>query len=326
MSRILLIPLFLIPLLSSAATIEFSGLVQQEFVGWGSDASGTSGKALSDGGLYRKDHNLGGASFVSLSASESISAATRALGHISYNLLTGDGRENSEREIWLGIDNSKSLWRFGSIVSPYQRSTIDWDPMNSTFMQARGNGATSIHHYGTIENSIDYSSQWYGTDIDVLYAIDSRDDNSDGNADRNDTTSLALTKKWADWELSLGHIDDGMYDRGGATKLAVRYQGDSWSSSYQYERLTLTGLTAMNNYWNLAILTERSEYVIGIGRGTELQGSTELLSTRAYYVALGMKHAFSQQLLMHLGYRLTVEDTPNDQKESAFGIGMRFSF
>ncbi len=317
---------FLVPLLllssSVLAEVHPVGQLQQELTSWGTNGNGTSGKNIGDGGAYGADHNSNGASWIGLSASETLTHNYQGIAHVSYELDVDEINNISGREAWLGIANPQSVWRFGTFISPYRRSTSEWDPYLGTFMQARGNGAMSANHATNIHNAIDYSSNWYGLDIDFLYAFDEEDRNNDGEADKDYSSSISIGWDRTNWELAASYQDDTGPGNGIASKLAGRYQGQEWSFVLQHEQTHLNGFDSQYSYINSSYHDKRTEYSFGIGTSRHQNLATPALD----YINLGMKHGLTEDAMVHLGYRLTKEQRPNVLKESVWGAGLRYRF
>jgi hypothetical protein len=317
--RLLVSILFVIPLIANAE-VHPVGEIQQELVSWSGNASNPSGKAISDGGIYSLLHNSNGASWIGLSASENLTHQFQAIAHVSYSIIPDELNNLMGREGWIGFASNLSEWRLGTLFSPYRRSTSEWDPFLGTFMQARGNGAISGLHTTSLKNAIDYRSNWYDIDIDFLYSLDDKDRDGDTSGDRQDSSSLAL--QWdAERHSFIGsYQDDTVNGNGVGSKLGWRFVGSHWRIVMQHERTRINGDNTQYSYFSSSYTESRSEYAFAFGS----QRDNNPANLDLDYLNFGMKYNMSEKAVIHIGYRYSREQAPNDRKETAWGLGLRY--
>lgn len=309
--------------LCTTAEVHPVGQLQQELTNWSSNGSGSRGKQLGDGGAYGVDHNSNGASWIGLAASQTLSRRYQGIAHASFDIDVDELNNLSGREAWLGLTSSQSQWRFGTVHSPYRRATAEWDPFLGTFMQARGNGAISDQHSNHIDNAIDYRSNWYGIKVDLLYGLDEADRDLNGSTDDSNSSAIALGWQTGNWDLNASYQDHTPeLTTTMASKLAARYQGESWSFVMQHERTLNSGDRAQYSYLNTSYRDTLTEYAFALGSRRDDNPANLDLD----YISIGMKHALTDSAMVHLGYRFTKERAPDRLKESAWGLGLRYRF
>lgn len=320
-----------LPLLAETS---LSGQLQQEWVDWKSNQSGLSGWQLSDGGTYQdgasdqsQSHLNGGASYVAIHHLQPLKAHYQGIGYASFDIDWTGGDPLRQRELYLGVQSERTLFRVGQLSSPYKDSTFDWDPMAATFMQARGNGGFSLHHVGYFQGAVRYDSTWWGAKIGAMFAPDRRDANQNQTVDDKNSLAFSLTYPISDLTLVTAYEKDEVENLSTAVKLAAQYRIEKSTFTLQYEQLdhlataTTPAAESWNGYLNYTYAKESWLFLFGAGREV-----SEIAPALNYY-AIGLKAPLSPNFILDTGYRLTQSNRkPGDYNESAVGVGMRVLF
>ncbi len=240
--------------------------------------------------------------------------------------LDVDGKKDSDRHTYVGLASQ----RFGQVTvgrleTPYKTDTVGWDPLNATFLQARGNqgrSATAFGHNSFLNRSIRYDHAVNGIQVAAFVGIDDSSDPGTGDTRGNHTYSVSISAPVGPVRLLLSHIDGSEY-RGGpddrdGTKLGVRYSEGPWTLAGTYEFrgegaedgdfLFLTGSYRMGKW----------THSINFG---QFKDDRDGRDNDGDYFAIGTRYSFRRGVALHGGFRRTEQDVTGT--ENMFGIGLR---
>jgi len=237
-----------------------------------------------------------------------------------------DGMKDDDRDIWVGLA-SKTYGQVivGRLETPYKRAAIGWDPMNATFLQARGNqgrSATAFGHNSFLNRAVNYSHTFGKVQVNAFVAIDDSSDPGTGETRGNHTYAFSVLAPVGPVELMLSHIDASEY-RGGpddrkGTKFGLRYSEGPFTVAGHYE---IRGEGAEDGDFLFLTTSYRAgkiQYNLNYG---QFKDDRDTRNNDGEYFAIGARYTFRQGVALHGGFRRTDQDVTGT--ENMFGIGLR---
>lgn len=334
------------------AETTITGQLQLELANWDSGSAGMSEWQITDGGTHNDlvrefdaagnetretSHNQGSASFIGIMHRQHLNPEYTGTAYVTFDIDWQGKDKLTEREFYIGLHDGKTNWRAGRMSSPYKESTLSWDPFAATFMQARGNGSYSTHNLGYYNEAIRYDSTWWGIGVGAMLALDKRDRDNDGKVNGKDSYSVVLSKSWRYADLVLGYLDDKQkgpdnllplltatpHGLGSAVKAATKFHVDGHSFIFQYEKLDSDPSgEGWHSHIGYDFSNDKFTVAFALGRGLS---DTDTI-TRRDYGTIGLKYAFSKNMLTHIGYRSTRTPDNKGFSESVYGGGLRILF
>jgi len=341
----------------ASADVSLTANLQAEVFNLSGNGARANGK-----GWYMADSmtngnlNAGNWSAINLRASHDLGNGLNAFGHVSMNIDPSNVHNKATRESLVGLGGDWGKMQLGRMASPY--TTAGKDPLNATFMQARGNGGR-IGGFGGFGNGdyVDSAIQYHGkfgpVSLVAGVALDSSSKTVTGDAETNAEHSygvrvnvdLDVVEVW----VAHNQVDDYNNDTGDAgfvsddttlTKVGVQWKGGPFGVVAEYETVKDESTTGgVKSYGGNAgdFLWAAGTYRMGantfmLGLG---QFDADNNNRDQTYMAAGVRHAFSRQVSAHAGVRQTKRETggtapgdvgTGDRKETAVGAGMRVTF
>ena len=320
--------------MAAVAELKISGQLQTQVVQQSGNAGPNKGLYMTDGG-HATGMNGGSWGSLAFNASEDLGGGMKALAHYSFNIstdatgthggLTGDNRT---RSAYVGLSGDFGTVLAGRMNHPYKTSTIGWDPMLGTFMQARfsggmaGHGGASNILYGTErDNTLAYANNFNGIRVVAGVILD---EGADRTGDGNKTTgnhayAFSVNAPVGPVEIAVAHANlskygndeapapapaQGLANKSTATKVGVRYSVGDFTLAGQIEMLgqgMSTGLTLDANNFPVAnsrkgnVMFLTGSYKMGANTISASLGRTDkrLVGNALDYVNnqdLGQKH------------------------------------
>ncbi|WP_018872122.1 porin [Thioalkalivibrio sp. ALJ16] len=247
-----------------------------------------------------------------------------AIAKIEQDFTVNGSNDFSARDRFVGLSGDFGTVRMGRMATSY--TTAGKDPLNATFMQGRLNGGR-VGPFGGLGNgsylndTIAYSNS-FGMVSLVGMAHVNNGDNSDSaysarlNFDLGDI-DLYAAYMYADDYASIDDPFDTSNDPDsfGLNKARLAKLGVDWSSGpfrlvgeYENVRVDIDGLPARVADSDVFFLSGtytmgRNDFVLNLGH-TRNSGS----NNNTDYVALGMKHNFSNRVMAFAGVAYTDQD------------------
>ena len=237
-----------------------------------------------------------------------------------------DGMKDDDRDIWVGLA-SKTYGQVivGRLETPYKRAAIGWDPMNATFLQARGNqgrSGTAFGHNSFLNRAVNYSHKFGTVEVNAFVGIDDSSDPGTGKTRGNHTYSFSVMAPVGPVQLMLSHIDASEY-RGGpddrdGTKFGVRYSEGPFTVGGHYE---IRGEGAEDGdflFLTTSYRVGKIQYNLNYG---QFKDDRDSRNNDGEYFAIGARYTYRQGVALHAGFRRTDQDVTGT--ENMFGIGLR---
>lgn len=322
----------------AAAEIKVIGQAQLELVSTSSSTGGpTEGLTLDDGA---EGNNLGSgnASALGVTGSHDVGNGMTGLYKINFNFRPDDDNNNglgSNRDTWVGLKGGFGTVLIGRMNTPYKSSTVSWDPLLATFMQARGQngmtgGSLGTGHNGYIDNTIAYANNFGSVKFVGAIGIDESTNNSTSNeTDGDHAMTFSVNIPVADTvELAIAYLDAGS-DLTDSTQLKV---GAKWKASSditvagQYETSEVTGIfDSTNLYANVQMAMGGGASIVA-AVGTQTDESTGG-NNDGTYLALAYKKALSKKVSTHVGLVQVDEGVVGQNQDTTrIGAGVRVKF
>ena len=287
------------------------------------DAAGTDGWDISDG-WAGSNTNSAGWGAVYLRGHHEVRPGLQAIGELGFN-IDADGLKDgaaATREAFVGLRGDWGQIIGGRLESPYKLAGLGWDPLNATFMQARGNSGRSgglFGHGGNFNSAVEYSTTGGPVQVRAFVAFDRAVTPGDSNDDH--TWSVSVTAPAGPVQLMFSHIEGSEY-RGGpdnvtGTKLGARYVNGPLAVAGSYERRD-SGLEdgdflfgTVSYRWQDWTLAANAGHFNDDG-GANNDGIN---------FALGARRHLSDQVSIHTGLQYNDRDIGGD--EVVVGVGLR---
>lgn len=302
--------------------------IQPEIVyvdGKSADARGTDGFNLTDGwaGGNKNAANWGA---IFIDGAHQVTDKTRVFARLGLNvdmdgLKDGPGRD---RDLYVGVRSHWGEVAVGRIEAPYKEAGLGWDPLNATFLQARGNIGRSggaLGHGGYLDRSLAYRHTIGPVRLRTLISFD--DDNAaDPGNDNDHLFSASMALPVGPIELMGAYIDGSHYDGGpdnrDAYKLGAHFNEDQWSLGFIYESrgegledgdFLFTTASYRINQWRLSANAGLFNDAKDQNDGT--------------YFALAARYQLHNMVTVHGGIRQLDRDLTG--KETIAGLGLRIT-
>jgi len=294
--------------------------------GAAAEAAGTDGFEITDGWAGgRRNGSNWGALFVD--GAHQINDSIRAFARFGLNinadgLVDGDGRT---REVYAGLEGNFGKIYAGKIGSAYKTSGLSWDPLNASFVQARGNMGRSagvFGHSSAFERSLAYENTFGSLKFRAVASLDDAV-TGDMSSDDDHMISAAVSAPMGPVELIAAYIDgsgyEGAPDDRAAIKVGARYSKDKWSASIMHEarmegledgNFTFVTGSYRHNQWQFSANVGLFDDDKGINDGD--------------YFALGARYQLHRLVSVHGGIRQLDRDLTG--KERIAGLGLRILF
>ena len=330
--------------MAAIADVTISGQLQTQIV----SQSGNAGEVLkglhmTDGGTA-SDMDGGNWGALNINASEDLGGGLKAIASYGFNLNT-DGNAPLTRQAFVGLSGDFGTITAGQMNFPYKTSTIGWDPMVGTFMQARFSGGMGgpnggLLYGGEQNNTLAYHGNFNGVRVGASVRVDEGQgfDGVSGAGTANDKTSgkhaynLSVNAPVGPVEIAVAYANYSKHgttgvsptitegrDKRTATKVGVKYAAGDFTVAAQAERLgegfgERTG--AAEESGNVYFLT--GSYKMGantisasLGRTDKKlmtvgnNGTDDIGAKNIDYAAINFSHAFSSKTNVFVGYRTT---------------------
>jgi len=268
------------------------------------------------------------------------------------------------RDSYVGLTGGFGTVLAGTLATPYKSSTVKWDPFLATSLQARGNGGMTDLQNGYASNALAYANKFGPATVVLALVLDEGADAAGDATKTNAEHAKALSvnapvgpvevafayvdaSKFSDIRnLGLGTTADqiidvtnaaapGTFAAGAAiagdtvtaTKVGVKWNSGAITVAGQYEMLAIKadaiGLDIQPTQMYLTASYAMGANTVSAGYGSfgwDISGADDTT-----YMAVGVKHAFSQKTSATVGYRAT--DTGNlAGAENVFSAGLRVGF
>lgn len=300
--------------------------VQPEMVyvdGAAADARGTDGFNLTDswaGG--NKNASNWGAIFVD--GAHQITEKTRVFARFGLNVDMDGLKDGSarDRDLYIGIRSDWGEVAAGRIEAPYKQAGLGWDPLNATFLQARGNVGRSggaFGHGGYFDRSLAYRNTIGPIRLRTLVSLDN-DNLTDPSGDDDHLFSASVGLPLGPVELMAAYINGSHYEGGPddreAYKLGAHFNQDQWSAGLIYESrgegledgdFLFTTASYRMDQWRLSANAGLFNDANDRNDGT--------------YFALGARYQLHNMVTVHGGIRQLDRDLTG--KETIAGLGLR---
>lgn len=343
------------------AEVTISGGLQAELVSVGGDGNGGANTGLyANDGMEYGAPNSGNYGFLKFASSEDLGGGMKAIA--VYNMQTAVDAVLATRDAYVGLSaGSVGTILAGRLNTPYKSSTVGYDPLLMTSLQARGSFGMSALHNGYANNAIAYANSFAGDMVKVVAAV-VLDEGNDISVPADTTKTNGKHAKSisvnvapiSGLDIAVAWIDASEFSDlrqtgvvGGtaavpagkdvaATKIGAKYSAGAFSVAGQVEMLD-KGMTASGDKGNMVYLTgtfninDANSISVGVGQADKKVNSTaaEMLAGTddvARYMAVGFKHGFSKNTSTTVGYRISEDKAGAGDKETAFAAGLRVAF
>ncbi|HEY7906320.1 MAG TPA: porin [Wenzhouxiangella sp.] len=293
--------------------------------GESADARGTDGFNLTDGWAGgNKNASNWGAIFVD--GSHQVTEKTQVFARLGLNvdmdgLKDGPGRD---RDLYVGLRSDWGEVAAGRIQAPYKEAGSSWDPLNATFLQARGNVGRSggaFGHGSYFDRSLAYRNSIGPLKLRTLVSLDD-DSVTDPSGDNDHVFSASLGLPLGPIELVGAYIDGSHYEGGPddreAYKLGAHFDKDQWSAGFIYESrgegledgdFLFTTASYRLNQWRVSANAGLFNDAKDRNDGT--------------YFALAARYQLHNLVTVHGGLRQLDRDLTG--KETIAGLGLRIT-
>lgn len=281
-----------------------------------------------DSGLYLTDGWAGGQAnsqnwgALFLDGREQINDDLMVFGRLGFNVNAEGVAEGSarQRDVKVGLSGEFGELVAGRLETPYKVAGLGWDPLNATFLQARGNLGRSggaFGHASYLDNAIRYTRSVGDASVSAFGALD--DPGGEGSGDRH-AWGVSAVSPAGPVELLVSHIDASRF-RGGpddrtATKLGLRYREGPFTFTTHHEQRG-EGFED-GDFLFLSGMYETASWSLVLNHG---QFSADGPSGDADYYALGARYRAGNGLSIHGGVRRS--DPDQASAETIAGLGMR---
>ncbi|WP_018950280.1 porin [Thioalkalivibrio sp. ALMg11] len=328
----------------------------------------TSSSDEFDSGI--RSHDAGGAGWITdgngpnrlgVMVNHDLGNGMTALLKIEQDAQTSRGLNSGARDQFVGLDGNFGRLTLGRQNLPY--ATAGKDPLNGTFMQARGNGARlgtggdvgGLGNGSYLDRVVKYSNSFGMVGLQVAAAMDN---GAEGNSENSEyALSGRLNFDLGAVDLYVAHTNaDDFREAGRGGDFQATKIGADWKSGpfrlvgeiEDYEMEDGTGATvrdATGGFISGTYTMGRNDFVLNLGH-TRNDGSNNNVD----YAALGVKHNFSNRVMAFAGVSYTSFDddatfgrpnttvpgaepgttipvvTVGGESFTAVGAGMRVSF
>jgi len=216
----------------------------------------------------------------------------------------------------------------GRMNSPYKGTTVKWDPLLGTFMQARGSNGMSTVHNGYIDDAIAYANKFGSVKFVGAIAIDEGTDDDPAEYDGDHTIDIGLNMPVADAvELAIGYQNVDSVDDRSALKVGVKWKSGDMAVAAQYETLDAGSAQGETDhlYANITMaMGEGASVVAAVGTRTDESSGGNNDGT---YAAIAYKRALDKRVSYHAGLVMVDEGAVGaNQDATQVGVGVRVKF
>jgi len=283
--------------------------------------------------------NEPGNSFWGISVKEKLSGGLTALAKIEYSVGAGDNNAETNRQQWVGLSGNFGTISLGSFNGIYK--ALNPDPLNASFLEARGNGGVSgsaFGHQGYIDNAIVWTSPTVSGITASVLMVDEQDSGAGNDWQASVKYENGPMAFWLahseDVGGGAGTADASLTKIGGSMGMAgftfyLQYEDDDGGLNMQ-SGVTSTVATSLTGA--LDPLTNDGE-ILFVG-ATYKMGNTTLVGQygnsdydvvgETDYFALAAVHNFSKTTKIYGGWRQTDNDGVNEA--DLFGAGIQVNF
>jgi predicted porin len=304
------------------ADVSISGGLQAEVVSLSGDGA-VEGLYAADG-VENDTVDSGNYGFLKFAASEDLGDGMKALA--VYNMNTHvDAGAVAARDAFVGLSGGFGTVLAGTLNTPYKSSTVGWDPMLATAMQARGSNGMSTFHNGYVSNALAYANNFGGVKLVAAIVLDETPDAADPTKTYgNHASSISVNAPVGPVEVAVAYISLDEFGGGAAdnsaTKAGVKWVSGDITVAGQYEMLN--GVSADPTF-----LYVTGSYKMGNNTISASYGMNDLDvdgSDDQTYMAVAFNHAFSKNTNAFVGYRAS--DNDGDTDTAALSAGLRVNF
>lgn len=330
------------------ADVSISGGLQAELRSVGGDGNSVrKGLYATDGGEYGSE-NGGNYGFLKFAATEDLGDGMKALAVYNMNIHVGDGGTNATnataglaaREAFVGLSAGWGTVLAGTLSSPYKSSTVGWDPMLATSLQARGNAGMSTLHNGYVGNALAYANNFGGVKVVAALVLDEGAKDNDPNATETNgkhATSFSVNAPVGPVEVAVAYINASKHseivsaatDNVAATKVGVKWVSGDITVAGQYEMLDKAFSATGNDTGSIMYVT--GSYKMGNNTISAAYGKADKKVVDnvndATYMMVGLTHAMSKTTSGWVGYRSSEMSAGGTKdKETSVSAGLRVNF
>lgn len=305
------------------SSVTLFGQLQAQLVHYSSDLIDEDGIRFGDGGHFNGNgtqfsnysENRSDPSRLGVMVRHDLGNGLTGLAKLEQNANTRDGFSTSAREANIGLQGDFGRVLAGRVATPY--TTAGKDPLNATFMQARGNGGRlgPINGFGNgnyVNRGLRYTGGFGPVNLDLATFIDATDDS-------NSALSGKLAFDAGPVELYLAHTsaddfgNDELADFGDFRTSKV---GVDWSDGpfrvvaevedFQWDNLDGTGAIVSEDKGNTYFVSGtwtmgRNAFHLNLGHTRNRGGHSDGENNDVTYVALAMRHTLGSNVSVHGG-------------------------
>lgn len=288
------------------------------------DALGTDGFNLTDGWAGgNKNASNWGAIFID--GAHQVTDRTEVFARFGLNvdmngLKDGPGRD---RDLYVGLRSTWGEVAVGRIEAPYKEAGLSWDPLNATFLQARGNIGRSggaLGHGGYLDRSLAYRKTIGPIRLRTLISLD--DSPSEASGNDNHLFSASVGMPIGPIEIIGAYIDGSRYEGApshrDAYKFGAHFNQEQWSAGLIYESRG-EGLEDGDFVFTTASY-RIDQWRLSANAGFFNDASNQNDGT---YFALGATYQLHNMVNVHGGIRQLDRDLTG--KETILGLGLRIT-
>lgn len=331
------------------AEVSISGGLQAELRSVDGDGGMRDGLYATDGGEYTSE-NGGSYGFIKFSASEDLGDGLKAIAMWNGAVNVGDSNAAggmAGRDSYVGLSGGFGTVLAGTLSTPYKSSTVGWDPLVMTSLQARGNGGMSDLHNGYASNAIAYAGTFGAAKVVAAIVLDEGNDPTNATDTNGEhAMSFSVNAPVGPVELAVAHVaadkfsdvnnlglgatatlvGASTFNDLSATKVGVKWVSGDLTVAGQYEMLTINTIDPTVVNVNVSYKMGNNILVASVGQTDWDVANTD----ETTYMAVAVKHAFSKNTTGWVGYRST--DVGNlyapapDQDETSLSAGLRVAF
>lgn len=338
----------------SYAGITIGGSVNAEVVNVSGDGFGGKEGVMVTDAIQRKGPYGGNNTWFGVKGSYDVGNGYKAIARLRIKMQPGKWGDNgtksfnqsetssqggefgdslfSGRDAFAGLKTPHGTVTLGTMSSPYKSSTVKWDPLLGTFMQARGQGGMSKSHNSYMPNTVAYGNKFGNVWLKAAVIMDQSDSDSDGEFDAENGTSLGLRVKLSgNTTLAAGYQDMGdNVDKGdgsSSAKLAVKHKRGALTLVGQYETTEHYATNysgAMDFFYASSSYDVSSKLTVNVGLGMNEDQSAAETAGDGAYASLGVVRHLGKKLRVHAGVVNSTSDKLDDY--TAVGAGVRVGF
>ena len=314
-----------------AADATIYGRISQEWV----NVEGNTGKDDTE-------VNEPGNSYWGLSVKEKLSGGLTALAKIEW-AVGGADTGHGDRQQWVGMSGNFGTIALGSFNGIYKSTNPD--PLNASFLEARGNGGVSggnMGHQSYINNAVMWESP---TVSGITASVMMMDEQASGVGNQwqasvkyeNGPMKFWLAHSESPGDSAVTTGDDASLTKiGGSMSMAgmtfyLQYEDDdgglndpSANGSVQTGSTTVATDAAQDG----EVLLVGATYKMGNTTLVGQYGNSDYDGTanETDYFALAAIHNFSKTTKIYGGWRQTDNDTAGQTEIDLFGVGLQVNF